>query len=263
MKTMRMIVLAGLGLSVAACTAVDVPTRNAPYEQLPSGTVSAPAGYEQLAQPIPALKSEAAVGQIAIQNDAVTRAATPEEGQALSLNPGSAPISVNSVTVRVPRSLKVSERNSYIPRGDIVWREDPIGDRHAQVQKIVQDALARGVTPLNGPVSVDLHVQVTRFHALTEKARYTTGGVHSIAFEMALTDPKTGEQLTPPRSIKADLSAFGGQQAINAEARGLTQKVRISNHLAEVIRQELTNPEGYRNASLGFYQVLNNLVTTE
>ena len=44
-----------------------------------------------------------------------------------------------------------------------------------------------------------------------------------------------------------------------AEARGLTQKVRISGHLAEVIRQEMTEPEGYKNASMGFYQLLNRL----
>ena len=92
-------------------------------------------------------------------------------------------MSINQVQVIVPRALKVSERNSYLPRGDIVWREDPIGDRHAQVQTIVQDAIVRGVTPLNGPVKADVEIVVQRFHALTEKARYTTGGVHSITFD--------------------------------------------------------------------------------
>ena len=159
----------------------------------------------------------------------------------------------------MPRSLKVSEANSYIPRGDIVWREDPIGDRHAQVQKIVQDAMARGVTPLNGPVKADLHIQVDKFHALTEKARYTTGGVHAITFQMALKDAETGELLVPAKTVRADLDAFGGKQALQAEARGLTQKVRITNHLAEVIRQELSNPEGYKNASLGVIQLMNRM----
>ena len=65
--------------------------------------------------------------------------------------------------------------------------------------------------------------------------------------------------IVPIRTVKADLDAFGGQQALQAEARGLTQKVRITNHLAEVIRQELTNAEGYKNANLGFYQLLNNI----
>ncbi len=259
MKSMRLIMLMGLGLTVSACAAVDVPTRNAPYEQLPDGAVAAPAGYELTQaerQPIPT----AAVGQVAIQ---ATRAATPDAStglaNALTILPGQAPVSVNTVTVEVPRALKVSEANRYLPRGDIVWREDPIGDRHAQVQKIVQDAIVRGVTPLNGPVSADIVIQVKRFHALTEKARYTTGGVHSITFDLALKNPETGELLVPVREVRADLDGFGGKQALQAEARGLTQKVRITNHLAEVIRQELTNPEGYKNASLGFFQVLNNI----
>ncbi|SLN44332.1 hypothetical protein TRL7639_02349 [Falsiruegeria litorea R37] len=255
MKSMRLILLMGLGLTVSACAAVDVPTRNAPYEQLPDGAVAAPAGYELTQaerQPIPAVAS----GQVEIS---ATRAATSDASGALSVVPGQAPVSVNSVTVLVPRSLKVSEANRYLPRGDIVWREDPIGDRHAQVQKIVQDAIVRGVTPLNGPVSAEVVIQVKRFHALTEKARYTTGGVHSITFDLALKNAKTGELLVPVREVRADLDAFGGQQALQAEARGLTQKVRITNHLAEVIRQELTNPEGYKNASLGFFQMLNNI----
>ena len=61
------------------------------------------------------------------------------------------------------------------------------------------------------------------------------------------------------RTIKADLDAFGGRQAVLADARGDTQKVRITNHLAEVIRQELSNPEGYQNAQLGFFQIVNSL----
>ena len=169
------------------------------------------------------------------------------------------PVSVKQVLVRVPRSLKVSERNSYLPRGDIVWREDPIGDRHAQVHKIVQDAMVQGVSVLHGPVPVNIEIEMKRFHALTERARYTTGGVHALTFDLAIRHAETGELVVPVRTIKADLDAFGGQQAILAEARGLTQKVRISNHLAEVIRQELTNAEGYRNAQLGIYQWMHNI----
>ena len=253
MKTARMMLLVGLGLSVSACAAVDVPTRNAPFEQLPQSTVSAPAGYE-LTRAAPAeLPGPVAVPPVQPQAQALMPSGP------LALVPGQAPVSINQVQVIVPRALKVSERNSYLPRGDIVWREDPIGDRHAQVQTIVQNAIVRGVTPLNGPVKADVEIVLQRFHALTEKARYTTGGVHSITFDLMLKNPATGELLVPARTVRADLDAFGGQQAINAEARGQTQKVRISDHLAEVIRQELSNPEGYKNASLGFYQLLNNL----
>ncbi len=262
MKTMQKILLAGLGLAVSACTAVDVPTRNVPFEQLPTSAVSAPVGYQSTevgrasidATSLAPISSASATANAAPAQSGANSLAAP-----LQLHPGHAPVTVKSVSVYVPRSLKVSEANRYLPRGDIVWREDPIGDRHAQVQKIVQDALSQGVAGLNGPVEVNLAVNLVRFHALTEKARYTTGGVHSITFDLALVDPKTGELLTEPRQVRADLDAFGGQQAINAVAHGQTQKVRISNHLAEVIRQELSKPEGYENASLGFYQVLNNL----
>ena len=59
---------------------------------------------------------------------------------------------------------------------------------------------------------------------------------------MRLVNPETGEAYTDPRLIKANLKAFGGARAINAERNGITQKVRITNHLAEVIRAELNNP---------------------
>lgn len=255
MNRARMILIAGLGLSVSACSAVDVPTRNAPYEQLPTSTVSAPAGY----QPMESVQSRPEP-EVSRRIDAPAAAvAVTVPGAAAAIAPYESPVSVNSITVRVPRSLKVSERNSYMPRGDIVWRGDPIGDRHAQVQQIFETALTRGAAQVNGPVKVDIDVQVTRFHALTEKARYTTGGVHAITFDLAVKDPATGQLLMPVRTVRADLEGFGGQQAILADARGETQKVRITQHLSEVIRQELSNPEGYRNASLGFIQMLNSL----
>jgi Family of unknown function (DUF6778) len=236
MKIKKIFLLIGLGLSVSACATTDITSRNAPYEQLPNTLISVPEGFEPLSP-------QAILGQTGL----------PVLAEGLS------PVTVNSVTVRVPRSLKVSEANRFLPSGDIVWREDPIGDRYAQVQKIFEDAMTRGVAPLNGPVGVDIEVQVLRFHALTEKARYTVGGVHSITFDLAIRDSETGELVVPVRTVRADLDAFGGKQALAAEARGQTQKVRISDHLAEVIRQELSNPEGYKNASLGFYQMLNNI----
>ena len=166
-------------------------------------------------------------------------------------------LSVQTVTVSVPRSLKVSEANRFYPGGDIVWREDPRGDRHAQVQKIVQDAMIKGVTGLEGSVNVALDIEVVRFHALTEKARYTTGGVHDLEFKVTLRDPVTGQALTEHRVIRADLKAFGGYQAIAAEQRGETQKFRITEHLARVIRAEITDPGSYQGASLGMMGLFN------
>jgi hypothetical protein len=168
-------------------------------------------------------------------------------------------INVAQINVRVPTSLKVSEANRYYPGGDIVWREDPMGNRHAQVSKIMHSAMAAGTAGFQGPVPVILDIEVVRFHALSEKARYTVGGDHHIIFKMVLRDARTGALLSQPRRIETDLEAFGGQQAIAAESRGLTQKIRISRHLAEVVRQEMTEPDGFKNASLGFYQLVNRL----
>lgn len=65
--------------------------------------------------------------------------------------------------------------------------------------------------------------------------------------------------LGEPMFIKADLEAFGGQKAIRAEAQGLTQKVRITSHLAHVIQTQLTSPEGYKAANLGLMGAINQL----
>ena len=66
--------------------------------------------------------------------------------------------------------------------------------------------------------------------------------MHSIRFDLILRDPETGIAIMPPREIRADLKGFGGAAAIEAEANGMTQKLRITRHLANVIRTELENP---------------------
>lgn len=146
---------------------------------------------------------------------------------------------VSKINVSVPKTLKVSEANRYYPMGDIVWRGEPMGDRHEQVKRIFETALATGTKPIRGKTPVVLDVEVTRFHSLTEKTRYTIGGVHSISFILTLRDARTGEILAAPRKIKADLEGYGGDQAIAADAAGQTQKVRITDHLARVIHHEL------------------------
>ena len=167
------------------------------------------------------------------------------------------PVSVHKISIDVPRSLEVSEANRYLPAGDIVWREDPAGDRYAQVEAIFDAGFKKGTQSLNGGTPVSLYVQVMRFHALTEKARYSTGGVHSIKFGLAVRDLNSGRIIGEPRIIEADLKAFGGNAALAAEAEGRTQKTRITDHLATVIQEELTQEEGHKNARLGIIQELN------
>lgn len=217
-----------LGLGMAACSTAQVSTRDNGFEP----AVERPAGLFGLLASKFVSKKPTVFG------------ATTDHG--LEFDEGKSPVTVNSLTVDVPKTLVVSEGNSYVPSGDIVWREDPFGDRHDQVRQIVQDAMNEGVKDLNGPLSVDVEIEVLRFHALTEKARYTTGGVHALSFNMTVKDSTTGEVIVPSRKVRADFEAFGGQDAIEAEAAGLTQKVRISEHLAMVISDELTSPNGYQ-----------------
>lgn len=167
---------------------------------------------------------------------------------------------IQDIRVSVPKSLKVSEANRYYPGGDIVWREDPAGDRHAQVEAIFEDAMRQGVNAMQpGEVPAVLDIQVTRFHALTEKARYTVGGVHSLQFHMLLRNPETGAAYGEPQFVKADFKALGGQAAIKAESQGITQKYRIKNHLASVIQSQLGSAAGYQSANLGLMGALNQL----
>jgi hypothetical protein len=146
---------------------------------------------------------------------------------------------VVSYEVRVPHSLKVSEANSFYPSGDIVWRGEPLGDRYAQVEKIFDDSLAASTKGSDGKLPVMLDIEVSKFHALSEKTRYTVGGRHEIHFVMNFLDPTTRQPVAPPRKIDATFKGFGGARAIHAEENGMTQRVRIVSHLTGVFRHQL------------------------
>ena len=157
---------------------------------------------------------------------------------------------VVAVDVKVPETLTVSEENSYAPNADIVWREDPFGDRYAQVDAIITDAARRGAKGLHGKRRVKLLITVQQFHALSEKARalLQNSGVHDITFTAQVVDARTGAPLSPVDVIKADLVAYVGDQAIAAEKQGLTQKIRITSHVSKVIAGWLGHGEDVRGA---------------
>ncbi len=149
---------------------------------------------------------------------------------------------VAKVDVIVPRSLRVSEANVFFPIADIVWHGDPLGDRYAQVTSVVSEGLQRGTQGMTSGRKVVVTATLVRFHALTEKTRYTIGGVHAIHFEMTVRDAMTGAVLEGPRLIKADVKGSGGQRAIAEEQVGRTQRVVITERLAQVIEAELSGP---------------------
>lgn len=146
---------------------------------------------------------------------------------------------IRGVEVDVPRSLKVSEANLYMPVADIVWREDPRGDRYAQVDAVMTAAAREATQGMRRGTPAVLHLTMHRFHALTEKARYVTGGNYAIYFEMSLHDPKTGALLMPARLVRLDIPASGGQKAMDEEARGLTQRVMITAGVVKGLRDQL------------------------
>ena len=84
-----------------------------------------------------------------------------------------------------------------------------------------------------------MSVRLRMFHALTGKARYTTGGRHNIQFDYVLFDAATGEAVTEVTSVNTKLKAYGGKKAFEAERRGETQKVRISAHVADLVHKSL------------------------
>lgn len=149
---------------------------------------------------------------------------------------------VVDVQVAVPSYLVVSEADVYLPQADIVWREDPLGDRHDQVRTIMTDALTKGTNALVGPRKVVMAARINMFHALTEKARNTVGGKHNVQFDYVLLDAETRQPVTTVQSMDASLKAFGGSKAYRAMRKGQTQKVRITNHVAGEIQAALRAP---------------------
>lgn len=165
--------------------------------------------------------------------DTSTLAASPE--QAIARN-----YTVSNVEVVVPRSLEVSERNGYYPVADIVWRGDPLGDRHAQIEEIFQTAAATASADTAGAREVTAYIEVVRFHGVTERTRYSVGGVYNMVFNLTIIDNATGAVIEPARRLMADLPAPGGQAAIQLEQSGQTEKVRVLDYLTHYLRDQFT-----------------------
>ncbi|TCO70369.1 DUF6778 family protein [Rhodovulum euryhalinum] len=158
---------------------------------------------------------------------------------------------VVALDIVVPGTLTVSEEDVYRPNADIVWRDDPPGDRHAQVKAIVETAARRGTAGLRGSRPVRLSVTMAEFHALSDisRLRLSHAGVHNIKFTAQVSDARTGAVLAGPEEIRADLPAYTGMDAIRAERRGETQKKRITDHLARVFAGWLgAGPDDVRGA---------------
>lgn len=153
------------------------------------------------------------------------------------------------VRVSVPESLTVSEAETLMPNADIVWREDPVGDRRAEVATIMKNAITAGAQGLRGSLPVIIDVTVTRFHAMTFRAEQSESnwGVHNIRFTARVLDARTGEILLAQVDIRAELPALSGDAMRAARAKGQTQKKMISNHVARTVQGWLGTGPDNRN----------------
>jgi hypothetical protein len=113
----------------------------------------------------------------------------------------------------------VSEAHGIKPRADIVWREDAPGDRYVQVEGIMRDALAPALRSMQGDVPVQVVVELTRFHALSERSRYTIGGQHEIEFVYVVRHAETGALLAGPEAVDLTFRALGGQRRSRPNSR--------------------------------------------
>ncbi|OAN84299.1 hypothetical protein A8B78_07475 [Jannaschia sp. EhC01] len=150
---------------------------------------------------------------------------------------------VVGVEVDVPRTLTSSEANTIKPRADIVWREDPMGDRHTQVDELMTAALEPAFEAVNGTIPVMIYIEVTRFHAQTQRVRYSNiPSEQEIEFNLTATHAETGELLSGPTHVDLTFMALGGDDAIAADAAGITQRARITERLVRWVNQEFVGP---------------------
>ena len=149
---------------------------------------------------------------------------------------------VTDVRVAVPQDLRVSEANVFYPVADIVWRGDPMGNRHQQVAAIFREAAAQATASMRGPRAAVVEIELVRFHGVTEKTRYTVGGTHNMEFNLTVRDAATGAIIDGPRFVEADAKAAGGRAALAEEQAGRTQKVVVTEKLVQTLRRELSGP---------------------
>lgn len=150
---------------------------------------------------------------------------------------------VAAVEVNVPRTLTSSEANTIKPRADIVWREDPFGDRHEQVDALMTAALEPAFQGVNGAVPVIVTLDVTRFHAQTPRVRYSNiPSEHEIEFVLTVRHAETGVLLSGPDDVDLTFPALGGNDAATADAQGVTQRARITQRLQAWVSEAFIGP---------------------
>lgn len=165
-------------------------------------------------------------------------------GNALTQQSTPRPVMTRSYDLRglnfaAPPDLSVSESEGFYPAADIVWRGDPRGPRLPQIEQLFRDAADRNRSMLIGDMPVTIDVTLVRFHGVTNRTRYTVGGVYNIVFDLTIRDATTGAVIEPTRRVRGNLDAPGGERAVLLEDAGQTQKVRVTDFLTGLLRAQL------------------------
>lgn len=146
---------------------------------------------------------------------------------------------VVDVQATVPRTLTTTDRNGQMPNVDLIWTEEGQGDTYAQIEAIMEEALARAALSIHSTIKgsrpVIIRSEQTQFHSLTQRARSNVGGIHNTDFILTVVDANTGELLAGPATIEADVKAYGGAEAEELVAQGQTMRVRIIDRVSQVI----------------------------
>lgn len=142
---------------------------------------------------------------------------------------------VTGVRVEARDRLTVSEDNRIAPDADIVWHHEDLGDRRAQVARIVEDGVRTGARGTTGGQRVGLFVELDRFHGVTPRAvNEAPAAVHDIEYRVWVMDQATGATLAGPFAFVTDLPAYTQSFAEVAAAEGRTERGRIVAHIARV-----------------------------
>ena len=150
---------------------------------------------------------------------------------------------LSNVGVQNPETMNVSTDplERYPDSGQIGWYGDGPGDVKAQVANLITESVSHGVADmLVGEEPVELVITLRQFHALTPRARLSNLqlGVHEIVFDIEVRNER-GDLIASEDGINADLRAFSGFKAYEAEVRGATQRKSIRQRVADVVRRWL------------------------
>jgi hypothetical protein len=115
-----------------------------------------------------------------------------------------------------------------------------MGNRPQQIDEIFQTSIRAAAQDMNGSIPVVVDIELLRFHSLTERTRFSVGGVNSIKFNMTIRNAETDEVLEQSRTLNGDFAALGGRAAMAADNQGQGWKVRITAHLTNLFSRELT-----------------------